>query len=308
MKIVFMGTSAFAVPSLKSLIQSRHEVPMVITRPDKPAGRGRHLRTSPVKEAAAEMGLPIFQPDRIAYPESRQVLNQVSPDLCIAAAYGEILPPEVLEIPRLGCINLHASLLPQYRGADPMRRALIAGEKQTGVTIMWMSEGLDEGDIIFQQSLEIPSEENYGGLHQRLAEEGAALLIKSLDALERGGAPRLPQDDSRASFAPPLRPEEKRIRWSQSAEEIHNLVRALNPSPGAYCLWQGRRLKVWRAEKDSTAEGIPGRIVEICEESLIVAAGRGGVRLTELQPEGRKRMTGGEFARGYRPSVGEMLE
>ncbi|NIM05737.1 MAG: methionyl-tRNA formyltransferase [Armatimonadetes bacterium] len=308
MKIVFMGTSAFAVPSLRGLVESRHEVAAVFTRPDKPAGRGRRLRASPVKEAAVELGLPVFQPERIADAEGRRALEEATPDLCVVAAYGEILPRAILEIPRLGCMNIHASLLPKYRGADPIRRAIMAGEMQTGVTIMWMSEGLDEGDVIMQQTLQIGPEEDYGSLHDRLAVVGAQALLESLEALERREAPRTPQDDSSATFAPPLKAEEKKILWEASAEEIHNLVRALNPAPGAYCLWKGKRLKVWKVEKTFSAKGIPGTIVEIGPLGAIIASGQGGVRLLELQPEGRNHISGTEFVRGYRPVVGELIE
>jgi len=184
----------------------------------------------------------------------------------------------------------------------------MAGESQTGVTTMWMSEGVDEGDIILQRSLEIGLEENYGSLHDRLAEAGAEVLMETLAAVDGGPAPRQPQEHSLATFAPPLRGEETKIEWTRSAAEIHNLVRALDPAPGGYCLWRGKRLKLWRVEKNSGVEGIPGRMVEVGATGPLVASGQGGLRLTEVQPEGRKRMSGSEFVRGYRPRVGELLE
>jgi len=308
MKIVFMGTSAFAVPSLCALADSQYELGAVLTRPDRPAGRGLRPRPSAVKQAAIELRLPLLQPERIGSQEGRRALEQISPDLSVVVAYGQILPPEVLGIPPLGNINLHASLLPKYRGAAPLQRALMAGERQTGVTTLWMSEGLDEGDIIFQQALLIGEDETYGMLHDRLAQTGAQLLLETLDSIQRGNAPRRPQLPSLASYAPPIKPKEARISWSQSAAEIHNLVRALNPAPGAFCLWRGRRLKVWRVEKALRREGIPGEIVEFTPRGPLVASGRGGVILTEVQPEGRRRISGSEFVRGYRPRAGEAVE
>lgn len=308
MKIVFLGTSAFAIPSLTELARSQHPVAAVVTRPDKPAGRGLQQRPSPVKSAARELGLPLLQPERIRQPESVQALAELAPDLLVVAAYGQILPPAVLQLPRLGSINLHASLLPKYRGAAPIRRALMAGERETGVTIIWMSEGLDEGDIMLQRAVKIGPEENYGSLHDRLAEEGARLLREALAAIEEGSAARLPQDQSQASLAPPLKPEESRIAWSRSAEEIYNLIRALDPAPGAFAIWRGKRLKIRKAEKDMQREGVPGRIVEVNREGLLLATEKGALRLTEVQPEGRRRMTGSEFVRGYRPIAGEVLE
>jgi len=305
MKLIFMGTSSFAVPSLKTLAATAHQLALVVTRPDKPAGRGLQIHSSAIKKAAEELQLPTFQPLKIGAEESRNVLEELQPDLCIVAAYGQILPPSVLSIARLGNINVHASLLPKYRGAAPIQRALMAGESESGVTTMWMSPGMDEGDIILQKSLSIAPEETYGALHDRLAEAGAQALLETLTGLAGAGLPGRPQDPSVATYAPPVTPADARICWNNPAAAIHDQVRALNPSPGAYCIWRGKRLKLWKVEKAPVKEGFPGKIVEFCILGPLVAAGEGGVVLAEVQPEGRKWMTGSEFLRGYRLSLGE---
>jgi methionyl-tRNA formyltransferase len=304
MNLLFLGTSAFAVPSLRALAKTG-KISAVVTQPDHGAGRGLRLRPSPVKQAALEMGLPLLQPENIGGAASQAALQQISADLYVAVAYGQLLPPAILEIPGQGCINLHASLLPAYRGAAPIQRAIMAGETRTGITTMWLSEGLDEGDIILQQSVDIAPQETYGELHDRLAAAGTELLLQTLTAVKQDAAPRRKQESAQASYAPALKPEETRVNWRQNGEQINNLIRALNPKPGAYCLWRGKRLKLWRGEIVSGGEGIPGQLVEISRGGPIVATCRDRLRLVQLQPEGRKAISGDEFARGYRLEAGE---
>jgi methionyl-tRNA formyltransferase len=308
MKILFMGTSAFAVPALQALANASHHVVAVVTRADKPAGRGLRTRSAPVKLAAEGLGLPVLQPVRISAPEGVELLRGVAFDLCVVAAYGQILSPTILDMAPLGCINLHGSLLPLWRGAAPIQRAILAGEQHTGVSTMWMSPGLDEGDVIFQRATPINPEETYGSLHDRLAMIGAELLVETVEQVCNGSAPRYPQDNNLATFAPPIKPEETRMVWTKPAHTIHNQVRAMNPAPGAFCVWQGKRLKIWQTEKISQAEGIPGQIAEEKKAGPVVVCQAGAVVLIEVQPEGRKRMSGGEFIRGYRPHVGEVIE
>lgn len=307
MNLLFLGTSAFALPGLRALAQIG-KISAVVTQPDHSAGRGLHPRPSPVKQAARELGLPLLQPSDIGNPESQTALAKIPADLYIVVAYGQILPASLLALPRQGCINLHASLLPAYRGAAPIQRALMAGETRTGLTTMWLSEGLDEGDIILQKTLEIALQETYGELHDRLAVAGGELLLQTLLGVEQGLAPRRRQNPAQASYAPAIKPAETRIDWGKSAEEISHLIRALNPKPGAYCLWRGKRLKLWKGEIVSGGEGIPGQLVEISRGGPIVATCRGGLKLLQLQPEGRKAISGDEFARGYRPETGESFQ
>lgn len=307
-KILFMGTSRFAVPALQALVAGGQQVAAVITRPDKPAGRGLQVRHSPVKEAAESLGLAVWQPRRVSSPESQAEIAQLAPELTVVAAYGQLLSQAVLDIPRLGNINIHGSLLPRYRGAAPIQRAIMAGETETGVTTIWMSAGLDEGDIILQRTTPIGPAETYGALHDRLALLGAELLMETIAAVAAGTAPRLPQDNTQASFAPPIRPAETHLRWESPAAALFDLLRALAPAPGGYSFWRGKRLKIWQAEKINTIAGIPGKIVEFSLRGPVVATGSGGLCLVEVQPEGRKRMSGGEFVRGYRPNVGDILE
>jgi len=304
MNLLFLGTSAFAVPALRALA-STGKISAVITQPDQSAGRGLRPRPSPIKQTALELGLPLFQPLKVGNPENLNALAKIPADFYVVVAYGQILPSPLLKLPRWGCINLHASLLPAYRGAAPIQRTILAGETRTGNTTMWLSEGLDEGDIILQQEVTIAPQETYGELHDRLANLGAGLLLKTLETIARGAAPRRQQDSALASYAPAIRAEEARINWEKGAEQINNLIRALNPKPGAYCIWRGKRLKLWKGEILPGPEGIPGRLVEISKGGPIVATCRGGLKLLQLQPEGRKAISGDEFAQGYRPELGE---
>ena len=310
MRIFFMGTSSFAVPSLRALLASGHEVVGVVTQPDRPAGRGRQLRLSPVKEAALEAGVPIHQPERVRNEGFIVEVRRLSPDALVVAAFGQIIPKAILDIPKFGGVNVHASLLPKYRGAAPVHHALMGGETHTGVTSMLMDPGLDTGPILLQREVEINPDENEGMLEARLAEVGAGLLMETFDRLERGEVTPVPQDDSLASYAPSVKREECEVNWEEDAVTIANRVRGCTPRPGAYTYWQGVPLKVWacRAVECAPSSGRPGEVLEVEPEGIIVRAGKGGILLTEVQPENRKRMPAPDFARGQRIGKGAVLK
>ncbi|MBC7346077.1 MAG: methionyl-tRNA formyltransferase [Clostridia bacterium] len=310
MRLVFFGTPAFALPTLEALLESPHRVLGVVTQPDRPKGRRRLLAPPPVKEAAAARGLPIWQPANLREPAFLSLLRGLEPEVAVVVAYGKILPPAVLDLPRHGCINVHASLLPRYRGAAPIHWAVINGESETGVTTMYMAPALDAGDIILQRAVAIGTRETTGALHDRLARLGADLLLETLDLLEAGKAPRRPQDEALASYAPPLQPEDERIDWQWPAAVIFNRVRGLNPWPGAYTTWRGKRLKIWWVEPGALAarEARPGQVLAVGGEGFSVACGSGQALLVkELQPEGKAPMEAAAFVRGYRLAPGEYL-
>lgn len=306
MRILFMGTTNFAVPTLKALLASKHSVIGVVTQPDRPAGRGRQLRMSPVKEVALQAGIPIYQPESVRAEDFIALVRDLSPDAIVVAAFGQIIPRAILEIPRFGSINVHASLLPKYRGAAPVHYALFDGESVTGVTTMLMDPGLDTGPILLQREVPILPEDNQGTLESRLAEVGAELLLETLDRLEQGDVQPQPQDNSLATLAPSLRKEDCAIDWNQDARNIVNRIRGCTPRPGAYTFWQGSPLKIWHARvaRESGTNGAPGEVQEVSSEGIVVAAGQGAVLLMDVQPENRKRMQAVEFARGYRITSG----
>ena len=308
MRILFMGTGDFAVPTLKALVASGHQVVGVVTQPDRPAGRGRRLRVSPVKQTALDADVPIHQPETVRADGFVNLVKEISPDAFVVAAFGQIIPKEVLDVPKLGGVNVHASLLPKYRGAAPVHHALFNGETCTGVTSMLMDPGLDTGPILLQEEVEIHPEDDEGSLETRLAEVGADLLIETLEGLERGDITPRAQDDSLATHAPSVKREECVVRWEQDACMIVNRVRGCTPRPGAHTVWQGSPLKIWLcrvAETETPSE--PGEVIDVGPEGLVVGAGQGAVLLTEVQPENRKRMSASEFARGYRVVKGARL-
>jgi methionyl-tRNA formyltransferase len=306
MRLIFLGTGRLGLPALRAIVESKeHEVTAVVTQPDRPAGRGLKARPSPVKELAEELGLSVFQPERVNREVQR--IRAWKPDALVAAAYGQILSKELLEVPRLGSINLHASLLPKYRGAAPIQWAIIQGETITGVTTFLMDEGLDTGPILLQRSLPISDEDTAGTLEERLAKLGAGLMIETLRGLEAGTLVPRAQDDSQASYAPKITKELGRLDWTKSARELFNLIRALNPAPGAYTFYKGARLKVHRSHVVDLAEGEPGEVIGL-SGGLIVRAGEGALELLEVQPEGKRAMSGEDFARGRRITLGERLE
>ena len=301
MRILFMGTGGFAVPALKALLASKHQAIGVVTQPDRPAGRGLQVRISPVKQVALEAGIPIHQPERVRSEDFISLVRELAPEAVVVAAFGQIIPKAVLDIPRFGGVNVHASILPKYRGAAPVHHALFNGEMHTGVTTMLMDPGLDTGPILLQEEMEIRPEDNEGTLEARLAEAGAALLLETLELLEQGAIAPRPQDDALATYAPSVKKEECGIRWEDEALTIVNRIRGCTPRPGAYAFWRGSPLKVWSSgvAADVEAVGEPGEVLRVGDEGIVVCAGRGAVLLIEAQPENRKRMHAGAFARGY---------
>ena len=308
MRLVFMGTPAFAVPSIQALLANGFHIVLVITQPDRPKGRGGRTALPPVKEFAASHGIPVLQPERLKKQTFLDRLRTAAPDAIIVAAYGKILPLEILTLPRLGCINVHASLLPKYRGAAPIQRALMNGERETGVTIMLMDEGMDAGDILLQRPVPILNDDNFGSLSERLSRLGAELLIETLRRLEGNRLKPLPQDHSQASYAPPLTPSDEIISWHLPAGAIRNKVRALDPLPGARTLLSGKILKIWRVSvRTGDFPGEPGEILEISDEGIIVRAGEGAVAVHELQLAGGRRLQAAAFLRGHPLRGGNVL-
>lgn len=312
-----MGTPAFAVPSLEAVAAAGHEVCAVVTQPDRPVGRGGRVRPSPVKETAQRLGIPVLQPERVRRPAAVAELAAVQADCFVVVAFGQILPRSVLELPRYGCINVHASLLPAYRGAAPIHWAVLNGETETGVTTMWMDEGLDTGDMLLKTRLPIGPDETTGELHDRLAVAGAELLVESLALIERGEAPREPQNPDLATYAPLLLPEHERVDWSQPAQAVHNQIRGLCPWPGAYTPSPLGRLKLWRSRLDGAAPpdraatggdgAAPGTVLAVDADGIWVQCGDTALRLTEVQPENKRPMPADAFARGYRVAPGWKL-
>lgn len=302
-----MGTPEFAVPALKALLGSE-EVVGVVTQPDRPRGRGRKLRPSPVKEVALEADLRVFEPERIKDSAFLADLAKLAPDLIVVAAYGKILPKEILDLPRYGCWNIHASLLPKYRGAAPIQWALINGERETGITIMQMDEGLDTGPILLQKSLTIGEDETFGELYQRLAQLGAKALMEALELFKVGQLSPRPQPEDGVSYAPPIEKGMGRLDFSRPASELACLIRAFDPRPGAYTHWDGKLLKVFSPSiiPEDVSEA-PGTILGLTEGGLGVATGKGILVLGELQLEGKKRLPAKEFLRGYSLKPGTVL-
>ncbi len=304
MKIVFMGTPDFAVPCLQALLDHPYEVAGVFTQPDKPKGRGYQLTPPPVKELAVSRGIPVFQPRTLRDGEALAQLQVLRPDLIIVVAYGKILPKEILDLPRLGCINVHASLLPRYRGAGPIQWAVLNGETVTGVTTMYMAEGLDTGDMLESASLEIGPDETADELHDRLSQLGAKLLLSTVEKAEKGLLEPKKQDDALSCYAPMLTKELSRIDFSRPAQEVHNQIRGLSTWPAAYTCYQGKRLKVYRSHL-AQGTGEPGVLLD--PRHFVVACGDGAVQLAEVQYEGSRKMSGEEFLRGKKPGEHEVL-
>jgi len=310
LRIAFMGTAPFAVPSLRALVGGPDEVVGVFAPPDRPAGRGRQPRASAVKLAAVDLGLPVHQPDRVSRGEGLQQLRDLRPDLLVVAAFGEILSEEALAVPRLGAINLHASLLPRYRGAAPIQRAIMSGERVTGVTVQWMAPEMDAGDVILQRETEIGEDEDFGALHDRLADLAAAAAAEAANLIPWGEAPRVPQDHSHATFAPPITPQDLIIDWARPAEELARLVRALSPLPGARTTRDGGMLKVLSARASKNASpggGIAGQVMEFSNDGFVLMTGDGCLLVLRVQPAGRKAMSAADYLKGYRLQRGNRL-
>ena len=312
MRLLFMGTSPFAVPTLHRLAGSPgHDILAIVTQPDRPSGRGGKLTMSPVKEAALASGLTLLQPEKVRAKDFAQTVREMAPEIIVVAAFGQIIPQRILDIPPLGCINVHGSLLPRWRGAAPMQYALMAGDAETGVTTMMMDAGLDTGDILLQAALPLADVESLAVLESRLAEIGADLLMETLDALARGDCPRIPQDDSAVTLSPSLPPDIGMLDWGRPARDLHNLVRGVTPKPGAYTTWQGKRLKVWRTEVIGGSEavgGVPGTVESVGIGGITIHTSKGALRLLEVQPESKGRMAADAWARGARVTAGQVVE
>ncbi|GAQ95398.1 methionyl-tRNA formyltransferase [Thermodesulfovibrio aggregans] len=299
--IIFFGTPEFAVPSLKALIERDEKILLVITQPDKPKGRGKNIQPSEVKKIALEYGLSLAQPEKIRDENFIEMLKRLNPEFAVVVAYGKILPKEILEIPKYGCINLHASLLPKYRGAAPIQWALINGEKTTGVTTMLIDEGLDTGPVLLQKEVQIEDEDNAQTLSERLSRVGAELIVETIEKMRKGEIEPKPQKGE-PSYAPPLKKEDGKINWSSSARQIFNLIRGTYPWPCAYSFLKNERVKIIKAE---VIEGVatPGMIVKAKNE-LVVGTGSGLLRILLIQPEGKKVMTAKEFLSGRKINEG----
>ena len=317
MRLVFMGTPDFAVPTLQALAAHGHDVAGVFTQPDRPSGRGKNLKPSPVKVAAQDLGLPVYQPHKVKSPESLEILKELAPEVIIVVAYGQLLSKEILELPPYGCINVHASLLPDWRGAAPIHWSILEGDQRTGVTTMQMDEGLDTGDMLLKTELPIGEDTTTGELHDALAQAGAQLLIATLEQLRKGELPRTPQKGP-VRYASLLTREHEKIDWARSAQAIHNQIRGLNPWPGSYTLFREETVKVWKSGVSAQASGYeaepnrpalkdarPGEIIAWDQQGLLVQTGEGLIRITEVQPAGKKPMPARDFFLGRHGQVGE---
>jgi methionyl-tRNA formyltransferase len=310
MRIVFIGTGEIGVPTLEALLKSEHDVVGVVTQPDKPVGRAQQIEPPPIKKALRDnapnasparagraLPLPILQPAKIRDPQAIEQIRALVPDVIVVMAYAQILPRDVLEIPKIACLNLHASLLPRWRGAAPIQAAVAAGDQETGITVMYMDEGLDTGDILLRRTIDILPADTGGSLHDRLAQIAPEALLESLQMLEKNSAPRVPQDNAHATSAPKLKREHGRIDWSEPAEVIERKIRAFNPWPGAFIKLGDRNLKVFSASVIDLS-GQPGEILR-SETEVVIAAGKRALSLGDVQLEGKRRMTATEFRRGH---------
>ncbi len=308
MRVVFMGTPDFSVPTLEKIIEAGHEVIGVVTQPDKAKGRGKKVLFPPVKETALAHDLPVYQPRRARDPEFIEEMKTLNPDVMVVVAFGQILPKAILDIPKYGCINVHASLLPKYRGAAPIQWAVIRGEKVSGVTTMQMDVGLDTGDMLLKKEVLLDEEETGGSLHDKLSTLGGDLLIETLKKIEAGDIHPEKQDDSQAGeYARMLDKNLGRIDFSMPAVEIERLIRGLNPWPSAFTSYNGKTMKLWKAKADNCGQGVPGQVIHVDKNSFTVQTGQGTLQILELQMEGKKRMDAGAFLRGCPLETGTML-
>lgn len=310
MRIVFMGTPDFAVGSLQALCESgKHEILAVVTQPDRPKGRGNKLLQTPVKEYALAQGLTVYQPQKVKTPEFVELLHELQPELIVVAAFGQFLSKEILELPKYGCINVHASLLPKYRGAAPIQYAIIKGEKESGVTIMQMDIGMDTGAMLDKVVVPIAENTTMGELHDALREQGATLLLQVIDKIATGTAVAEPQDDAQATYATLLDRSMEHIDWSKTAQEVHNLIRGFNPAPSTFTkLLNGKSLKIWGSKMtDKSSAAAAGTVIETGKHSFFVACGEGVLEITEVQPESKKRMPAQVFLNGRGVQEGDLL-
>lgn len=314
MRIIFMGTPDFAVQVLQALLQSEHEVIGVYTQPDKPKGRGKSMQYTPVKELALEHQIPVYQPAKIREPQVIEELKQLKPDVIVVVAFGQILPEAVLQIPPYGCVNVHASLLPKYRGAAPIQWAILDGEQESGVTTMYMAKGLDTGDMIEQTVVPIAPKETGGSYHDKLAAAGAELCLSTLHKLENGTAERIPQDDEQSCYAHMLNKSMGNLDFHKSAVELERFIRGLNPWPSAYSKINGKNIKIYEADivaeaalSDSDKQEEAGTVLAVDKQTFVVRCGDGALKIRSLQLEGKKRMDTAAFLLGYKIEAGMKL-
>ncbi len=312
MRIVYLGTGDIGLPTLEMLLTStEHHVLAVVTQPDKPVGRRQELQAPPVKQLALRYHVPIFQPVKIRERSAIEQIQFLRPDVIVVMAYGQILPREILQIPSIACLNLHASLLPRHRGAAPIQAAIESGDRESGITVMYMAEGLDTGDILLKQSIRLDSRETGGSLHNRLAQLAPAALLESLLQLKQGRAPRIPQNDAEATYAAKLSREHGEIVWDAASEEIDRKIRAMNPWPSAYT-WLStedgvKKLKIFACSPNTRASGQPGEVLQADKNGILVAAAKGGILLQEIQLEGKRRMSAKDFLLGHPVASGTRL-
>lgn len=308
-RIVFMGTPDFSVPVLRRLIDEGYHVAGVVTQPDRPKGRKKELTPPPVKVEAEKHSIPVIQPEKVKDPKDLEQVLALKPDLIVTAAFGQILPKTLLDAPKHGCVNVHASLLPELRGGAPIHYSIIQGKSKTGITIMYMAEKLDAGDILTQTEVEIEENDDVGSLHDKLSTAGADLLSETLPKLLKGELKPVKQDDSKATFAYNIKREQEEIDWNKPGEEIYNHIRGLRPWPVAYTVLNGQNVKIWRGEKmESAHPAAPGTVIGADSDGFVVATGsRIAIKVTELQPAGKKKMTGEDFLRGTQLSPGTKL-
>jgi methionyl-tRNA formyltransferase len=309
MNIVYMGTPEIAAVILKALHEAGHRIIGAVTQQDKPKGRGNQVQFPAVKEMALSLNIPVYQPRRVKEPEFIEVLKQLNPDVIVVAAFGQILSKVILDLPKFGCINVHASLLPKYRGSAPIQWSIIEGEEKTGITIMHMDEGIDTGDMISKKEITLSPKETFGTLHDKLAEAAGPLLIQALADIEAGRATRTKQGDSNSIYARILDKSLGHIDFSQPAVKIERLIRGLNPWPSAYTSLEGKMLKIWDADVEPAQEnGVPGEIIAVRKDAILVQTGDGILAVKELQLEGKKRMTVESFLRGYEVKANIVLQ
>lgn len=308
MRIIFMGTPDFAVGALEKLHKKGHEIVLVVTQPDKPKGRGKMVQFSPVKECAMQLGLSVFQPNRIKEQEAIQKLREQDADMFVVSAFGQILTKEILEMPKYGCLNIHASLLPKYRGAAPIQWAILDGEDATGITIMQMDEGLDTGDILFQKIVKIAEDETADSLHDKLSTVGATLIVEAIDKIEKGKFKPIKQGDMTTTYAKMLTKAMGKIKWGMSSIAIHRLIRAMNSWPSAYSSYNGKKIKIWDCKMlSSDADGEPGTVSLVNKDSFVVNSGDGQLSIEMVQLEGKKKMDVKSFLLGNKIKKGDQL-
>lgn len=316
LKIIFMGTADFGGPVLEKLADSRENKIAVITQPDRPQGRGRKILPTPIKKIALDKGLEVFQPENINDEESINKIKEFNPDIILVVAYGQILSSHILNIPKTGCINIHGSLLPKYRGAAPINRAIINGEKETGITFMFMKEKVDAGEIIFQEKIDILADETCGELYYRLSDLSASALPKLLEKIKSGKIERISQDNKLVTFARKMNKEDGEIDWSDKGEKVYNLIRGTIPYPGAFTYYQGRKLKITRSrflddyqDEVDTGSHKPGRVVKIEKDAILISTGdKGIIKILRLIPAGSKELDAEQFVNGYKIKAGDVLD